>query len=434
VGKPFEITYSPANWDAPPGGVAAAWSVPYGGLNVQTPENLIGPSYTPQASNFLFRNGELRSRNNFGNYLPGPDGQNPILGVGSFLSKNQVWHTFCFTINGLYQLMVNAQAVIQQGGNPWQRLGGPLLSSGNPVDWRTFQSILYYTNGSGHLSAWDGSNPAPLTDVAATGATFPLPNNYTGTAFSSLFLGELDSHMIMAYVTETSYTSGAITGVTNFPQRIRWSNIGFNPSGAGAFGSNLGTVAGTFDPTISVNAGLNDFLDVTDIITGMMFLGRMGYIFRQNGITEMDPTGNGTAPFDFNHLWASEHGIGNVYPSSIAQYGSYGMFVASDNIYQVSPGNVQAVGGGARDAIMLDLSNAAAPPTAVIIPSYAVYRVYLSYQLFIPQNNGNTNMWIYSFEDNNWAPCTLSGVTIGRPAGCWIGDAVISNQSIVTTR
>lgn len=432
MGKPFEIHYSPADWDAPPGGIAQAWSTPYGGLNVQAPENLIGPSYSPALNNVIFRNSELRSRPAFSSYLPGPDGQNPILGVSSFLSKNSVWHTMAFSSNGMWQLIANAQLAVNQGQSPWARLGGPPLGT-NPVAVRTFQNVLYYTNGFGHLSAWDGAAQSPITDVAFSGSTFPLPSNYTGTTFSSLFLGELDNHMLMAYTVENAYTGGVLTGATTFPQRIRWSNIGFNPSLNGVFGANLGTGGATFDPSVNVNAGLNDFLDVTDFITGMMYLGRMGYIFRQQGITEINPTGNGTAPFDFNHLWASEHGIGNVYPLTIDQYGSYGMFTAANNIYQISPGTVQPIGGGARDAIMLDLSFATAPPTGVIIPSYSVYRVYLVYKLFIPQGNG-TRVYVYSFDDNNWTSWFLSNINIGKPAGCWIGDPIISGTSLGATR
>lgn len=432
MGKPFEIHYSPADWDAPPGGIATQWSVPYGGLNVQAPENLIGPSYSPAMNNVFFRNSELRSRPKFSVYLPGPDGQNPILGVNSFLSKNLFWHTVAFTVNGMYQLTLNAQSYVQRNLSPWSRLGGPLLSSNNPVAIRTFQNIVYYTNGSGHLSAWDGSNPTPLTDVAFTGTTWPLPNNYTGTTFSSLFLGELDSHILMGYTSETAYTNGVATGATAFPQRIRWSNIGFNPI-LNTFGGNLGTAGATFDPSVNLNAGSADMLDVTDVITGMMFLGRMGYIFRQQGITEIDPTGSGTAPFDFNHLWASEHGIGNVFPLTIDQYGSYGMFVATNNVYQVTPGNVTPVGAGTRDAIMLDLSFATSAPVAAIIPSLAVYRIYLTYSLFIPQATG-TRVYVYSFDDNNWATWFMTGVTIGKPTGCWIGDPIISTTSPVLMR
>ena len=430
MAKPFEITYSPANWDAPPGGIAQAWSVPYGGLNVQFPENQIGPNYTPSMDNFMFRNGELRSRPKFSVFLPGPDGNNAILGVGSFLSRNLVWHTFAFTRTGLFQLLKNAVSLANSGRNPWTLLGGPSLGS-NPVAWRTFQNVLYYTNGSGHLSAWDGVLPAPATDVAFSGTTWPLPNNYTGTTYSALFLGELDSHIIMANTTEYTYTSGAVTATTNYPQRIRWSCINFNPTTAGgAFGSNLGTGGGTFDPTVNVNAGLNDFLDVSDLITGQLFLGRMGYIFRQNGITEIDPTGNGTAPFDFNHLWASEQGVGNVYPLTIGQYGSYGMFVATNDVYQVTPGNVVAIGMGARDNIMYDLAQAVAPPTGVIMPSYATYRVYLVYKLFIPLASGSTRVYVYSFDDNNWASWTINGTVIGQPRGCWIGDQQFLSNTV----
>jgi hypothetical protein len=382
----------------------------------------------------MFRNAELRSRPAFGLYLPGPDGSNPILAVGSFLSKNLVWHTVAFTISGMFQLSGQAQILISQGHNPWIRLGGPPLSSANPVAIRTFQNILYYTNGSGHLSAWDGSVGAPIQDVAFTGGTYPLPNNYAGATYSSLFLGELDSHLIMSYTTELTYTAGSVTASTTYPQRIRWSNIGFNPTLNNVFGGNLGTAGATWDTSINLNAGSNDFLDVTDIITGQMFLGRMGYLFRQNGITEINPTGNGLAPFDFNHLWASEHGIGNVYPETIAQYGSYGAFISTDNIYQITPGNVNAIGKGARDAIMLDLSLAVAPPTACIVDSYATYRVYLAYKLLIPMPDGSTRIYLYSFEDANWTRWSVSGVTMGTPVGCWIGDSQVTNQILTTGR
>jgi hypothetical protein len=424
MGKSFRITYAPSQWDAPPGGIAQAWSVPYGGLNTQFPANQIGPNYTPAMNNCTLRNGELRSRPAFLNYLPGPDGLNTILGVGSFLSKNLVWHTVAFTTNGLFQLSPNAQSLAQAGNNPWVSLGGPALNSLNPVSWRTFQSVLYYTNGSGHMSAWDGAASTPLTDVAFTGTSVP-GNTYTGTIFSALFLGELSGNVIMAYTQETGYTSGASTGTATYPQRIRWSNVNFNPTTAGSsFGSNLGTGGCTFDPSVNINAGVNDFLDVPDLITGVMFLGMQGYVFRQNGITSMTPTGQGTAPFDFNHLWASEQGIGNVYPTSAAQYGSYGMFVATNNVYQITPGNVSPVGMGARDSIMLDLSNAVAPPSATIMSRYSAYRVYLAYKLFIPLPNGATRVYVYSFDDNNWAYWTMTGTTVSYIEGCWVGDPI----------
>jgi hypothetical protein len=427
----FEITYNPSQWDAPPGGIAQAWSVPYGGLNVQTPENLIGPSYSPSMNNFMLRNAELRSRPLFRRYLPGPDGANPILGMTSFLSVNNVWHTCAFTVNGMFQLLYNPVAQANAGVNPWTCVGGPAIPFNNFVRARVFQGILYYTNGSGHLSAWDGAALTPITDVAFTGSVFPLPSNYTGNTFGSLFLGELDSHIMMAYTTEIPYTSGVAGTMATYPQRIRWSNNGFNPSLAGVFGGNLGTSGATFDPSVFLNAGLNDFLDVPDWITGTMYIGRTGYVFRSNGITEISTTGNGNAPFDFNHMWASEQGIGNVYSTTAAQYGSFGIFVANDNIYMITPSSVTAIGGGARDAIMTDISNTAQQPTAVISYAYTLGYTYLVYKLFISLPNGSTRVWVYSLEDNNWAPWTITNAIVGIPNTCWVGAVPIAVTTVV---
>lgn len=436
MSKPFEIVYAPSQWNAPANGVATQWSSPYGGLNVQIPENQMDPAFSPSMNNFMLRNSELRSRPLFRRYLPGPDGNNTILGVGSFLSRNNVWHTFCFTVNGLFQLQPGAQTIVATGGNPWTRIGGPALNGGGFARWRVFQSILYYTNGNGHLSAWDGAALKPISDVAFLGAGVAGLPPSTTTLIGGFFLGELDSHLIISSTTEIPITAGAAGSLAFFPQRIRWSNTGFNPFDVnGVFGANLGTQGATFDPSVFVNAGLNDFLDVPDQITGQMFIGRTGYIFRQNGITEISPTGNGTAPFDFNHLWASEQGIGSVYTSTTAQYGNIGIFVANDNIYIIQGQSVQAIGGGARDSIMADIALTFQPPTAQISHSYTLGYTYLVYKLFINLPNGATRCWVYSLEDGNWAPWTMKNTTIGIPHRCWIGDtpALVTTQAAPAT-
>jgi uncharacterized membrane protein YgcG len=382
-------------------------------------------------NNFMLRNSELRSRPLFRRLLPGPDGANAILGIVSFLSKNSVWHTCAFTINGMFQLQFNPIALAAAGANPWTRVGGPALTSGNFVRTRVFQNVLYYTNGSGHLSAWDGAALTPINDVAFNGAGVSGLPPATTTLIGGLYLGELDSHIMIAYTTEIPVTAGVQGAMATFSQRLRWSNVGFNPYDAnGNFGLNLGTAGATFDPSVFLNAGFNDFLDVPDAITGTMYIGRTGYIFRQNGITEISTTGNGNAPFDFNHLWASEQGIGDVYPATAAQYGSFGIFVANDNIYMITPSSVSAIGGGARDAIMTDLSNTFNPPTATISYAYTLGYTYLVYKLFISLPNGSTRVWVYSMEDNNWSPWTVSNTVMGIPAKCWIGTTPI----VVTTQ
>lgn len=473
----FMIEYSPAQWNAPAGGVATSWATPYGGLHVQTPENLIGPSFTPAVNNFFFRNAELRTRPAFKQLLPGPDGANFILGCGSFLSRNQVWHTFCMTPRGLFQLKTNAFAETAAGRNPWVFLGGGPLGTA-PVNWIVLNGILYYSNGGVHLSAWDGAASQAVRDVNFSGLNPSQPAGPGGQTASAtvgaFFLGELDNHIITAYTNESVNGRRSIT--------VGWSNSGFNPvasaittlwasataygvgtrildsngnvqvavlggtSGGsqpvwnrdlnvttadntvlwanagpnGGFPTNLGTIGATFDPGVSVNAGFNDFLDVPDIITGLMTLGREGFVFRQNGITHMTPTGKGVLPFDFNHMWSSQNGIGNVYPFTIAQYGNTGIFISFEQIYQITPGGLQPIGGGARDAIMTDLSNATGSPKASIDRGFNLGYTFLHYHLRIPLSNG-TRSYIFSLEENNWTSWTETNVwPTGQSNECWV--------------
>lgn len=435
MGRPFEVTYSPTTWNAPANGVAASWSAPYGGLNTQAPPNLISPSETPAMNNFMFRNKELRSRPNFHTLYPSPDG-NPILGVGSFLSKNSVWHTFAFTINGLYQLIAGASSLLSQGRSPWALIGGPAMSNATFVRWRVFQNVLYYTGNNGHTSAWDGAALTPITDVAFTGAGVAGKPPTTTVLIGAQYIGELDNHIILANTSETPVTAGVVGATASLPQRLRWSNSGFNPFDAnGSFGPNLGTAGATFDATVFVNAGQTDFLDVPDLITGLMTVGRMGYLFRNNGITEISPTGSGAAPFDFNHLWASEQGIGSVYTATVAQYGDHGAFVANDNVYMISSSALVPIGGSARDAIMNDLANTPSTPTAVIVPALSLGYIYLVYMIFIALPSGDTRVYVYSIEDQNWASWTIDNANIGIPAKCWIGDqpiTAVTTQQIIS--
>lgn len=471
MGKPFSIVYSPDQWNAPAMGVATSWSTPYGGLHVQTPENIIGPSFTPAVNNFFFRNSELRTRPKFKQLLPGPDGNNLILGCGSFLSPNQVWHTFCMTPRGLFQLSVDPFDKANRGENPWIFLGGATLSTA-PIAWQSYNGILYYCNST-HLCAWDGVAPQAVPDVAFTGGN---PSQLGGATIGGTFLTELDNHIILGYINHSQ--------LGRFPQRVQWSNNGFNPIGStvstvwaaltakqfgdrivdsngnvqvviagttfttGAvqpiwprtlnativdagitwanagpnsqFPSNLGTIGATFDPGVNVSAGFNDFIDCPDIITGLMALGREGFVFRQNGITHMTPTGKGVAPFDFNHMWSSQNGIGNVYPFTIAQYGNTGVFISFEQIYQITPGALQPIGGGARDAIMVDLAKSTGSPKASIDRGFNLGYTFLNYHLRIPLDNA-TRSYVFSMEENNWTSWTTTGVwPTGQPNECWI--------------
>jgi hypothetical protein len=390
-----------------------SYAGPYSGLHVQLPETLIPDSSSPSTNNFMLRNGELRSRPVFQREFALPNNQNPGLGQYSFLDVNSVWHTVLFTADALWQLAGNARTA---GANPWTYLGGPNLVAGNPVAYQAFANILYYTNGGPTLASWDGLSQIPtFSNSAAPGATSvaaisvaDAPSVIEGStgplSIGALYLGELNNQILLANVVVLDNATGVIYP---FPQRLWWSANG------------LPTI---WNPLANSSAGFNDFLDVPDIITGIMTIGVQGFLFRSNGITQFTITGQSLAPFQFDHLWASTHGIGNVFPWSIAQYGPSGFFASTEQIYKMGVNAFQPVGGTARDAIYADLASASATPVGSYVPSLGLGYNYPLYTISIPLNTF-TRHYQYSDEDNNWAPWDTQGLIItGRAETVFTGQ------------
>lgn len=370
----------------------------YKGLNTQSPAIFLDPAETPSMSNFWFRNKELRSSPAFEPLFLGPEPKNAPLGQNSFIDTNGVIHTVGFGVQGLYQLGFHNQDPTK---SPWQFLGGKSLQVGVPCASQVFANQIYYTNGNPFLQSWDGLAISPsLSSTVSAGASIGStsgPGNIGG-----YFLYELNNQVILLSLV---FQNSSTNVITTFPQSMWWSANG---------------VPNQFDFSVNPSAGNNTFLDVPDQFTGVMPLGPVAYLFRQNGITEQSIGGSSAAqPFIFDHLWASDRGIGNVYPWSIAQYGSTGFCISTEQIFQVSVSNFNPVGAGARDSIMADLAKAITNPVASVIADFEYGYIYLTYQIWIPLAWG-TRCYMYSVEDQNWMVANFSGVIVtGKPQSCW---------------
>jgi hypothetical protein len=382
---------------------------PYKGLNSQAPAIFLDPSESPAMSNVWLRNQEIRSAPPFRFLFPGPEKTNPSLGETSFMDANNTIHTCAFTSTGLWQLATTNSVF---GQNPWQFVGTPTLSQGIPVAARSFANILYYTNGVPYVLSWDGIASAPVIASGLTNAIF----GGAGSSVGGVYLYEINNQICLlnVWLLNVSSVSNPIPGtgsitlpansLTNFPQLLWYSANG---------------LPNVWDPTVNTSAGFVNFLDVPDILTGVISLGEIAYIFRANGITQQTIGGSALQPFYFDHMWSSERGIGNVFPWSIAQFGSIGFFVATDNVYLMSINSFEPIGAGARSAIMTDLANATANPVASVVDRYASGFVYLRYELCIPLGTF-TRVYSYSIEDKNWMVEDLDGVIVtGRPSVCW---------------
>ncbi len=382
MSKYFEIAYAPD----------PTWK----GLNVQQPANVIDPKCSPYLKNFWLRNSEIRSCPPFVTAFPAPEKTNPPLGIGSFTDQNNVIHTVSWTPRGLWQLA--AKRV--NGVNPWNPILGQGLYAGIPIAWQSFASLIYYTNGVPILQSWDGIAQSSMV-VSAVGSSYAIGSIMGPGTLGGYYLYEMNNQIILMNVT---FQTAA--GVARFPNTIAWSANG---------------IPNQFDATVNTSAGFNQFLDVPDQFTGVMPLGPVAYLFRQNGITEQAISGSSNlAPFYFDHMWASNHGVGSVYPWSISQYGSVGCFIATEQIYQMTVNSFQPIGQGARDAIMADLANASGNPVASVIPDYAYGYIYLTYRISIPLGT-LTRHYLYSIEDQNWTIEETAGVIVtGKADSVWL--------------
>jgi hypothetical protein len=427
---------------------------PFKGIHVSLPENQIPEVFSPGMSNFILKNAELRTRPRMSvGVLGTPDGY-PIDVIETFQDSNTAYHTVIVNRRGLWQLNPNF------ADNPapdWNLVGVFPVQPGPdiPVAHATFLNKFYWTNGSNNLWVWDGissvGSPFPwvknqrvfngfrvidsngnveiVVQAGFTGATQPtwsmtIGQNTTDTAVSqaavwvnngkpapsngfygtavvdatnditsgAFFVGILASRMLLLSTIEGAGQVGA-----PYTQRIRWCASG-QPS--------------LWDPNVNIGAGFVDLLEVPDIISGFLAIGdKTGFVFRTNGISEMTAVSDGVLPFDFNHLWASDRGIGNVLPFSISGYGPIGMFIAADDIYNISVGGFKNVGGVARDAIFADIAAATSTPLSTMIPKWTNRYSYLVYLLAIPFGP-DTKFWMYALEDGSWVTWLKKNVTV----------------------
>jgi hypothetical protein len=370
----------------------------YGGLHVQAPANIIPDTFSPSLNNFQLRNAELRSRPVFTPEFQDPGV--PTLGLSSFQDANGTYHTVSWTgppSNTFWQLQPVSWRQANPNLNPWIAIPdmNP-IQSGIPVSYGAFANVIYWCNGNQYLQSWDGFQPylTNSNDVALISqANFPWA---VGTvSIGGYFLSELASHLLMANITANDGTS-----TVRYQQRLWWSSSG------------NATVSPALSPwditTFGTGGGYNDFLECPDVLTGIATVGIQGYLFRTNGITQIVPTGSGTLPFDFDHYWASNRGIGAAYPWSIASYGPNLCFISYEQIYMIGVNSFQAIGGNARDAIMADLYAATGKPICNITSNPRLEYVYFGYQIAIPQASG-TKYYFFDLEDQNWLVWFVSG-------------------------
>jgi hypothetical protein len=333
---------------------------PFGGVQSELSLTAIEPYGFADTKNIMFRQGLATVRPGYTVLPVFPSNGGPIVGMANFFDVAGNDHQVVWTPTGLFVWT----------GSGWTLITGPAQhgSATQYYAWDIVDYKLSFSQGVDQIQIWDG-----------IAASYVLASVNAPAAFH---LAEINLHLM---------AQNTLEGGTSFPSRYHWSGIG--------------------DPTdwTSFSSGLNDELNNLGPGTGIIKLGLYGFGFHYQGIVEIVPTGQGTAPFAFYPIINASQG--NIAPSSLDHVDLEGqecaVYVSFDNVYLFNGTSVIPIGDspidgrkrlGARSRILADL-RAGGPQNAFGFVSYAINgQFFKAYWLIIP----NVAIWVYNFDEGNW--------------------------------
>ena len=361
-------------------GVVAKYEGPFEGIDIMSPQSVISQKATPSCSNIFLRENFIQTRPQLVSFLPtSPDGT-PWVGMTSAWNGFGTYYIYGFTANNAY---------ILNSGNVWSSgTGTTFPTPGGQVDYVGALGSLIFVNGTQHVFQIVNTTMTTLTDL-----------------YGAMHIMELAQTLLICHTFEAD---------GEHPVRIRWCNAGNVTQ---------------WDPSLYTGAGFNDLLDVSDEITGTLTIGSIGYVLRKNGITQVTPTGNGIQPWYFNHLWASQHGIGLHYPHTESQYGSLGFLLAYDNVYIFTPSSVDPIGDRVMDQIVSDLElvdiTTNANVFAFVHPNVSGGYRHFCYSIFIVLGyTPGMIVWTYDIDKKNWVRWTTQTLSLTTKPNVLVGSFV----------
>lgn len=332
---------------------------PFGGFQSEVPRDQIEQFGFSNVRNMLFRLGGARVRPGYTLQEAMPGAQEAIIGIADFFTEDELRTQTILTATRLLQFLAGSFTDIPPT-TPFTGTEDDFWS------WTVVNNKLLFSNNVNPVYSWDGITPT---------CAIVSPD-----AVAAKFLLELNTHLLVANTLE---------GGNRFSQRVRWTAAG--------------------DPTdwVGFNTGVVDILNSLGPITGLTKLYQTGYAFHQWGITQIIPTGIGTAPFRFIPMTSKARG--NICPYSVASSGEeLSAYVGKDNVYAFNGTSSEPIGdkpvegsrsrAGARTAIFADIFAGDNKHVLGYITENINGRNFSAYWLVIP----NIAVWVYNFDEKNW--------------------------------
>lgn len=366
--------------------------LPVGGIDTsQGPQN-IDDGHCADCRNVRFFQGDIRQRLGYATYIAGAVAASPVTGLYQMTFKS-----------GATRFVAAAgSALVKDGGSgSWTSIKGALTFTSGAANLFSFarvNNLLIGTNGVDPLWQYnDSTDPA----VVVTGSPPTVVKCVT----------DFYNRVVALNMT---WSDGTVS-----PARIGWSVIN-NPNDWANFGS------GFAEPVL--NAG--------QVGRGIGKVGNEAFIFFDQSIYRMVPTGDGAIPFQFP---AHDQTVGAVNQQSIVTAPTIGtlFFVGPRGIYQMQtpsyrPTRISKPLDGIWDNV--NKTKLAGVVAAVFAKKNEVW-------FAVPYGSGTTNnmVLVYDYERNAWTvfdnlaanflASYLDGSSIGQIAHGDLSGFVFSNET-----
>src|ERR1700690_360146 len=242
---------------------------PFGGIQSEVTPGRVESLGFLDAMNIMFRKAGAYTRPQV-YLLPAVNGA--LVGVADFYDVNGSRHQVVMTPTSMFQWDTGTGAFDEQVTGVLTGSAAQLFTSAVVAD------QLLFCQGVDVVQVWNG----------ITAGFGPV----SGTAVPAKYLAELDFSLLACNTIESGQSA---------TQRVRWTGAG-NPADWTSFA-----------------AGQVDLFNDLGPITGVSKLYQQAYIWQQWGITQVIPTGQAAAPWDFIPMGVKAKGC--IIPHSLASFG-----------------------------------------------------------------------------------------------------------------
>ncbi len=256
-----------------------------GSLDTETPEEIMQQKSFQTLTNFYSKNGVLKKRGVL-------TAQSTAISAGTFTGL--VGYNFQGT-DTLFRMYNNAgNNIDKRTTGSWSNIATGLTNS-DTLRWGSTKfyynngEVIIFTNNNDDLQVYNGTTTVTLSSLSSS----------TQRPSKAKLVLELDGYLLAFNIVQAD-------GATVYNNRIRWCNA--------------------FDLTVWTDADYQDILSAGQILGAVRFNTEI-YVFMENSIARITPTGNENAPFSFTYSIVP---YGTKWNQSIVDFKNRLLFAGSD--------------------------------------------------------------------------------------------------------